>query len=144
MPQPDSDDPFDLRRFVEAQEGVFARACAELQRGRKATHWMWFIFPQIAGLGSSAMAQRYAMSGRAEAQAYLRHMILGPRLKSCAEIVNALEGGSAAEIFGYPDMLKFQSSMTLFAATAEDNRVFLEALRKYFGGGQDQATLERL
>ncbi|ACK51928.1 Protein of unknown function DUF1810 [Methylocella silvestris BL2] len=144
MAQPDPDDPFDLRRFVEAQEGVFERACAELRRGRKATHWMWFIFPQIAGLGSSAMAQRYAVSGRAEAQAYLRDVILGPRLKSCAEIVNVVEGRSAAEIFGYPDTLKFQSSMTLFAATAEENRVFREALDKYFGGERDQATLERL
>lgn len=139
-----TDDVFDLRRFVEAQAGVFEAAMAELRAGRKRTHWMWFVLPQIAGLGFSATAQRYAISGRAEAQAFLRHEILGPRLRRCAEIVNGLEGRTAHEIFGSPDDRKFFSSMTLFAAVAEEGSAFAQALDRYFGGARDEATLARL
>jgi uncharacterized protein (DUF1810 family) len=138
------DDAYDLRRFVEAQEAVFERVCLELRAGRKQSHWMWFIFPQIRGLGTSAMAARFAIASLAEAQAYLQHPILGLRLRECTELVNAVERRSASEIFGYPDDLKFHSSMTLFAAAAADDLRFQEALRKYFGGEPDSATIERL
>lgn len=137
-------DRFDLQRFVEAQEPVYARVRAELSSGRKRSHWMWFIFPQIAGLGHSATAQKYAIASRAEAQAYLAHPVLGPRLRECTALVNAVEGSPVAEIFGYPDDLKFHSSMTLFAATVEDGAVFTAALDKYFDGEMDAATLARL
>src|SRR6476661_234910 len=106
---------FDLRRFVEAQDPVFDRVCEELRAGEKRTHWMWFVFPQLAGLGSSATAQRYAIASRAEAEAYLAHPILGPRLLALTRIVNALEGRSVHAIFGSPDDMKFHSAMTLFA-----------------------------
>ncbi|MGB8276513.1 MAG: DUF1810 domain-containing protein [Methylovirgula sp.] len=137
-------DPFDLQRFVDAQAPIFAQVCAELREGRKRTHWMWFVFPQIAGLGVSEMARRFAISSRAEAAAYLEHPILGPRLKECTSLVNRVEGRTAREIFGSPDDMKFHSSMTLFATVAPDNDVFKEALRKYFGGVGDRLTLERL
>jgi uncharacterized protein (DUF1810 family) len=144
MTERDGSDPYDLQRFIEAQAPVFETACAELARGRKKSHWMWFIFPQIEGLGRSPTAQRFAISGRAEAEAYLRHPVLGPRLRRCAELVNAIEGRSISQIFGPPDDLKIHSSMTLFGAVADDRQVFLAALRKYFGGGMDPKTLERL
>jgi uncharacterized protein (DUF1810 family) len=138
-------DRYNLERFVEAQAGVYEQACAELRAGRKRSHWMWFVFPQIRGLGSSEMAMRYAISGREEARAYLDHPVLGPRLQECAGIVVELEGKSVEEIFGYPDDLKFHSSMTLFAEVeAPSERVFHEALKKYFVGKTDQATLARL
>jgi uncharacterized protein (DUF1810 family) len=145
-------DRYNLERFVEAQAGVYAQACAELRAGRKRSHWMWFVFPQIRGLGSSETAVRYAISGREEARAYLEHPVLGPRLRECAGIVVGVEGKSVEEIFGYPDDLKFHSSMTLFdravALSGEvgsaSERVFHEALKKYFGGKMDQATLARL
>jgi uncharacterized protein (DUF1810 family) len=150
-------DRYKLERFVEAQAGVYAQVCTELRAGRKRSHWMWFVFPQIRGLGNSEMAVRYAISGREEARAYLDHPVLGPRLRECTGIVVDLEGetGSgktASEIFGYPDDLKFHSSMTLFDRTAAlsgevesaSERVFHEALKKYFGGKMDQATLARL
>ena len=133
-----------LERFVEAQEPVIERVLAELRAGRKASHWMWFVFPQIRGLGHSPTAQRFAISSRAEAEAYLRHEVLGPRLRECTRLVNAVEGRRVEEIFGYPDHLKFHSCMTLFAHAAADNQVFLDALRKYFGGEEDSLTLERL
>lgn len=133
-----------LERFVEAQEPVIERVLGELRAGRKASHWMWFVFPQIRGLGHSPTAQRFAISSRAEAEAYLRHEVLGPRLRECTRLVNAVEGRRVEEIFGYPDHLKFHSSMTLFAHAAADNQVFLDALRKYFGGEEDSLTLERL
>lgn len=136
-------DPFDLQRFVDAQAGVFDAALAELRAGRKRTHWMWFVFPQIAGLGSSAMAQAYAISGLPEARAYLAHPVLGPRLRAVTEAVNAVEGRSAHEIFGSPDDLKFRSSMTLFARASEE-AVFRGALAKYFGGAEDPLTAARL
>ncbi|HEY6414436.1 MAG TPA: DUF1810 domain-containing protein [Edaphobacter sp.] len=137
-------DRFGLERFVEAQEGVYEQACAELRAGRKRSHWMWFVFPQIRGLGSSPMAVRYAISGLEEARAYLAHPVLGPRLRECAGIVVGVEGRTVEEIFGYPDDLKFHSSMTLFAKAAGDGGVFGEALEKYFGGEMDRGTLERI
>jgi uncharacterized protein (DUF1810 family) len=138
------DDPFDLQRFVEAQEPVIERARAELRAGRKRTHWMWFVFPQIAGLGHSETARRFAISSRAEAEAYLDHPILGPRLRDCARLATEAEGRSAHQIFGSPDDLKFRSSMTLFAAVAPDKGVFDDALAKYFDGEPDLLTLEKL
>ncbi len=137
-------DAYDLRRFVDAQAPVIDRVLAELRRGRKASHWIWFIFPQIAGLGHSAMAQLFAISSRAEAAAYLAHPVLGARLRECAGIVNGIEGRSAQEIFGSPDDLKFRSCMTLFAAVAPPEKIFRDALQKYFAGEADAATLARL
>ncbi len=134
-------DPFDLQRFVAAQDPVIDRAMAELRAGRKTSHWMWFVFPQLAGLGHSDMARRFAISGREEADAYLRHSVLGPRLRACTKLVNDVAGRTAHEIFGSPDDLKFHSSMTLFAAVAPDELEFAEALRKYFNGAPDPATL---
>lgn len=133
-----------LERFVQAQEPVIERVLAELRAGRKTSHWMWFVFPQIRGLGHSPTAQRFAIASRAEAEAYLRHPILGPRLRECARLVNEIEGRSVEEIFGYPDDLKFRSSMTLFANVTTDDRVFADALDKYFGGEHDRLTLEKL
>lgn len=138
------DDPYNLQRFVAAQAPVFEQVCAELRAGRKETHWMWFVFPQIEGLGRSATARKFAIASRAEAEAYLRHPILGARLRECTRLANLVQGRSVGEIFGSPDDLKFRSSMTLFAAVASGNAVFDEALRKYFGGAGDPATLERL
>lgn len=140
-------DRFELERFVESQVGMYEQACAELRAGRKRSHWMWFVFPQIQGLGSSPMAVRYAISGLEEARAYLGHAILGPRLRECVGIVCGVEGRSVEEIFRYPDDLKFHSSVTLFAKAAEGsegNGVFGEALEKYFGGAMDRGTLERI
>jgi uncharacterized protein (DUF1810 family) len=141
----DSVDRFNLERFVEAQAGVIAEVCTELRAGRKRGHWMWFVFPQIHGLGSSEMAVKYAISGREEARAFLDHPVLGPRLEECAAIVVGTEGKSVEGIFGHPDHLKFHSSMTLFAEVeGPSERVFHKALTKYFGGHGDKATLERL
>ena len=139
-----ADDPFDLQRFVEAQATDFATACAELRRGRKRSHWIWYIFPQIAGLGDSRMSQRYAISGLAEAQAYLQHPVLGPRLREITEIVIAIEDRPIEAVFPYPDDLKFWSSVTLFAQAGPDDETFRRALAKYFDGEPDQATLDRL
>jgi uncharacterized protein (DUF1810 family) len=137
-------DPYDLHRFVEAQAPVFDRVCAELTRGRKASHWMWFVFPQIRGLGHSPMAERYAISSLDEARAYLAHPVLGPRLRRCAGLVNAVEGRSIRDILGSPDDLKFRSCMTLFGRAADDDGVFRVALDTYFAGEEDPATLARL
>jgi uncharacterized protein (DUF1810 family) len=137
-------DPYDLQRFVDAQNPVFEQVCAELRQGRKQTHWMWFIFPQIKGLGSSPTAIEFAISSQQEAEAYVRHTILGPRLRECSRLVTLVEGRSINQIFGYPDDLKFHSSMTLFARTTCENRIFKNALHKYFAGEPDQLTLERL
>ena len=137
-------DPYDLRRFVDAQNPVFEQVCAELRQGRKVTHWMWFIFPQIKGLGSSPTAIEFAISSLQEAEDYLRHPILGQRLRECSRLVTLVEGRSITQIFGYPDDLKFHSSMTLFASTTSENQIFKDALQKYFGGGPDRLTLERL
>ncbi|MGA0606492.1 DUF1810 domain-containing protein [Phenylobacterium sp. VNQ135] len=136
-------DPFDLRRFVDAQAPVYDRALAEIRAGAKRSHWMWFVFPQIAGLGSSPTARAYAISGLPEAQAYLAHPVLGPRLIECAAAAHAVQGRSAREIFGSPDDMKFRSSMTLFAH-ASDNPVFRGALARYFDGVEDPLTVARL
>ena len=137
-------DPFDLDRFVQAQEPVLAQVQRELSDGRKRTHWMWFIFPQLSGLGHSAMAQRYAIASLAEAQAYLEHPVLGPRLIDCATLVNRVEGRSIHQILGAPDDMKFHSSMTLFARARPGERVFRDALDKYFAGEPDRLTAEGL
>ena len=137
-------DPYHLQRFVDAQNPVFEQVCAELRQGRKVTHWMWFIFPQIKGLGSSPTAIQFAISSLQEAEAYVRHPILGPRLRECSRLVTLVEGRSINHIFGYPDHLKFHSSMTLFASTSCENHIFKDALQKYFGGEPDPLTLERL
>jgi uncharacterized protein (DUF1810 family) len=149
LPPPESPmrevtDPHNLQRFVDAQNPIFAQVCAELRRGRKTGHWMWFVFPQLRGLGFSAMANRYAIASRVEAAAYLEHPVLGPRLRRCARLVTEVEGRAIGEIFGYPDDLKFRSSMTLFAHASPDNAVFTDALRKYFTGAFDRATLDLL
>ena len=136
-------DPFDLQRFVRAQDPVFRAAEGELARGRKQTHWMWFVFPQIAGLGFSAMSQRYAIGSRAEAEAYLAHPVLGARLVECTGLVLAVEGRSINAILGAPDDAKFRSSMTLFGAVS-DQPIFGDALARYFAGERDAATLEIL
>ncbi len=135
----------DLERFVKAQDsaGTYQRAVAELRGGGKTTHWMWFIFPQIAGLGRSEMAQAYAISDLAEAQAYLAHPILGPRLIECAEIVAAQQGRSAEQIFGGVDAIKLRSSMTLFAHAAPDQTIFQQVIDQYYDG-QDPETERRL
>lgn len=135
-------DPYHLERFVAAQRGVYEQACAELQRGRKAGHWMWFIFPQIAGLGFSATSQHYAIRSLDEARGYLDHPTLGPRLREVSQILLSINGKTAHEIFGSPDDMKLRSSMTLFAHATEDNAVFLEVLRKYFGAVEDERTVE--
>lgn len=137
------DDAYNLQRFVEAQAPRYAEVRAELSRGRKTGHWIWFIFPQIRGLGSSETAQYFAISSLDEAKDYLDHPVLGPRLRECAGLVVQIENKSVDLIFGYPDNLKFQSSMTLFARATEDNQVFLEALKKYFGGELDPQTFAR-
>lgn len=136
-------DPFDLERFVEAQAPVYASVVAELRRGRKQSHWMWFIFPQFAGLGLSAMAQRFAIRSREEAVAYLDHGVLGPRLRECSALVNAVEGRTIHDILGSPDDLKFHSSMTLFAAVSREPQ-FTEAITKFYGGAPDRKTLSLL
>ena len=138
-----ADDPYDPQRFVTAQEPVLDGVRAELRRGRKTSHWMWFVFPQVAGLGLSAMSQRYAIGSRAEAEAYLAHPILGGRLSECTRLVLAVQGRTINTILGAPDDAKFRSSMTLFAEVS-DEPIFAEALARYFAGERDEATLEIL
>ena len=135
---------YDLERFVEAQAGVYVQVCSELRAGQKRSHWMWFIFPQIRGLGSSPTALRYAIGSLAEAAAYLAHPILGERLRECTGLVLATSGKTVEEIFGYPDHLKFHSSMTLFAEAAEDEDIFEKALVRFFNAAFDQGTLARV
>ena len=137
-------DPHDLERFRAAQEGVYERALAELRAGDKQTHWMWFVFPQVAGLGSSPMAQRYAIGSLDEARAYLADPILGGRLRECARVLIDLGESDARLIFGGIDAVKLRSSMTLFERAAPGEPVFGEVLDRYFGGARDDATLERL
>jgi uncharacterized protein (DUF1810 family) len=139
-----SADPHGLKRFVDAQEPVYQEVLEELRAGKKRSHWIWFIFPQIAGLGSSPTAQRYAIASIDEALAYLGHPILGARLRECTAIVNQIEGRTVSEIFGWPDDMKFRSCMTLFAQATTDNQVFRDALEKYFSGEADQQTLRRI
>ncbi len=140
------DDPYRLERFVAAQDsgGTYQRAVAELRAGLKVSHWMWFVFPQIAGLGFSAIAQRYAISSLAEARAYLMHPVLGPRLAECARVLAATDGKTATQIFGDVDAIKLRSSMTLFLAAGPDEPAFGQVLAKYFDGKPDEATLARL
>jgi len=137
-------DPHNLKRFVEAQEGDFKQALAEIRRGRKRSHWMWYIFPQIEGLGFSATSVLYSIKSMAEAEAYLNHPTLGPRLVECAEGVLGIEGRSAHEIFGSPDDLKLRSCATLFACVSPPGSPFHRLLEKYFHGAQDARTLELL
>jgi uncharacterized protein (DUF1810 family) len=139
-----NEDPFALQRFVSAQAAVIDRVRAELGAGRKQSHWMWFVFPQIAGLGRSATAIHYAITSLDEARAYFEHPVLGARLRDCTQLVLAVETKGVHAIFGSPDDLKFHSSMTLFATAAPDERLFADALEKYFAGRPDTATLERL
>lgn len=137
-------DIHDLERFVRAQESVYQRVLEELRAGRKRSHWIWFIFPQIQGLGRSWTAQKYAIASREEAAAYDAHPLLGPRLRQCTQLVLDIEGRSLDEVFGYPDNLKFRSSMTLFMACAKDGDLFEAALDKYCDGAPDQLTLDIL
>jgi uncharacterized protein (DUF1810 family) len=136
----------DLQRFFDAQAQIYEQARGELAAGRKRSHWMWFIFPQIKGLGSSGMAQRYAIADLDEAAAYLANDVLGTRLRECTELVNAIQGSSLGEIFGYPDDLKFHSCVTLFALAAQGtaDTVFQEALDRYSGGKYDRGTVDRI
>lgn len=141
-----SDDPYNLARFVDAQNsgGTYAGALRELRDGRKRGHWMWFVFPQIAGLGHSATSRRYAITGRPEAEAYLAHPELGPRLLECAAALRGLPGSDPVAVLGGIDAQKLQSSMTLFAAVAREEPIFGLVLEKYFAGGADQITLRLL
>jgi uncharacterized protein (DUF1810 family) len=138
------DDPFNLRRFIEAQEPLYDQILAEIRRGRKRTHWMWFIFPQLDGLGSSPTAKFYAIKSIAEAQAYAGHPILGARLRECVDALLTIDGRSASDIFGYPDDLKLRSCATLFAALPNAEPVFEMLLAKYFHSEPDERTLEIL
>jgi uncharacterized protein (DUF1810 family) len=141
----DSADPYNLERFLSAQEGEYGQVCAELRAGRKRSHWIWFIFPQMRGLGSSEMANYFGIGSRQEAEAYLGHPVLGERLRECTRLVLDVSGRSIDQILGYPDDLKFRSSMTLFAAAAKaqapEEHLFRDALQKYFEGKPDELTL---
>ena len=137
-------DLYDLQRFVLAQDPVYSQVCAELAAGAKTSHWMWFVFPQLRALGRSATAQHFGIASRTEAEAYWQHPVLGSRLKECSELVMAVEGKSALQIFHSPDDLKFRSSMTLFAQVAPQEAIFDRALVKYFGGKGDVKTLDLL
>jgi uncharacterized protein (DUF1810 family) len=137
-------DPYNLQRFVDAQRVVYEQVEMELRSGRKDSHWMWYIFPQIEGLGHSSMAQKFAISSLEEAKAYLDHPLLGLRLRKCSRLVTSIDGRCIEDIFGYTDNLKFHSSMTLFAHATPDNQVFMDALRKYFRSEFDSQTLSRL
>jgi uncharacterized protein (DUF1810 family) len=136
-----ADDPFDLNRFLQAQEGVYEHALAELRAGRKTSHWMWFVFPQIDGLGRSSTARHYAIKSLAEAGAYLGQPLLGARLAECTRTMLGHQNITAQEILGYPDDLKFRSSMTLFEHAARDKELFARAIEKYFAGRRDAMTL---
>ncbi|MCV7343030.1 DUF1810 domain-containing protein [Mycolicibacterium rhodesiae] len=136
--------PFELQRFVDAQDRVYDQVLAELRAGAKRSHWIWFIFPQLAALGSSSTAKRFGINSLAEAQAYLAHPVLGPRLHECARLAVAIEGRSIEDIFGWPDNLKVRSSMTLFAHATDDNADFVAVLDAFYGGERDDRTLELL
>ena len=137
-------DPYNLSRFVQAQEDDYERALSEIRSGRKRSHWMWYIFPQYDGLGSSAASKRYAIRSLAEAEAYLRHPVLGPRLVECAEAALAVESDSASEVFGFPDDMKLRSCATLFAHVSPSGSVFERLLDKYFRGERDDKTVQLL
>jgi uncharacterized protein (DUF1810 family) len=138
------DDPFDLQRFVVAQHSVYDQVEAELAAGAKASHWMWFVFPQLGALGRSGMAQRFGIASKAEAEAYWKHPVLGARLKQCCDLLLAVEGRTALQIFGSPDELKFRSCLTLFEQAAANEPVFGQLLDRYYGGERDAATLKLL
>ncbi len=138
------EDPFDLDRFLNAQAGVFPQVLAELAAGQKRSHWVWFIFPQMKGLGSSSHSQFYGIGSIQEAASYWRHPVLGPRLEQCTILVNQVQKKPISQILGSPDDLKFRSSMTLFSRAAPDTTVFNDALQKYFAGQPDPLTLELL
>ena len=138
------DTEFNLERFVEAQASVYKEVLAELKAGRKTGHWMWFIFPQIAGLGTSAKARKFAIASSDEAAAYLAHAVLGARLRECSALVAAIDDKEIGDIFGGPDDMKFHSSMTLFAEIAPDEALFQDCINKFFDGVPDEATLDRL
>ncbi|MEO6910727.1 MAG: DUF1810 domain-containing protein [Edaphobacter sp.] len=137
-------DPYNLQRFLDAQKPVFNQVCAELRAGRKTGHWMWFIFPQLRGLGSSETAQFFAIGSLEEATQYLRHTILGPRLRECSRLVTAVQERTVDEILGYPDNLKLKSSMTLFAHASDDNQIFIDVLNRHFDSQYDAQTMARL
>jgi uncharacterized protein (DUF1810 family) len=137
-------DQFDLQRFVDAQDRVYDTVLAELRSGHKRSHWIWFVFPQLRGLGRSATAQRFGISSLAEARAYLAHSLLGRRLRECTRLVAAIDDRSADEIFGWPDNLKVRSSMTLFAHATDDDADFRAVLDKFYDGDDDPATVELL
>ena len=137
-------DIHDLQRFVQAQERVYDSVLSELRSGRKRSHWMWFIFPQLAALGRSSTAQRYGISGLDEARAYLAHPVLGARLRECSRLAAATPDGSAEQVFGWPDNLKLRSSMTLFARCADDDADFVAVLDRFYAGEEDPATVELL
>jgi len=137
-------DTFDLNRFLNAQAGVYPQVLAELRAGQKLSHWIWFIFPQMKGLGQSSHSHFYGIGSLEEAVAYTRHPVLGPRLEECTILVNMVKKRPIEQILGHPDDLKFRSSMTLFSRAAPDNAVFIEALDKYFAGRPDKLTLELL
>jgi len=137
-------DPHNLQRFIDAQEPVYRQVVAELAAGEKRSHWMWFVFPQLDGLGRSSMAQRFAIRSREEAKAYWQHPVLGSRLRECIGLMLAIKGKSALEILDTPDDLKFRSCLTLFAAVLPDETAFARALKKYFAGGGDSRTLALL
>jgi uncharacterized protein (DUF1810 family) len=137
-------DEYNLQRFVDAQAPTYETVLAELRAGRKRSHWIWFVFPQLRGLGRSPTAERFGVSSLAEARAYLGHEVLGPRLRECTRLVNAIDRSSVEQIFGWPDNLKVRSSMTLFARATDDNAEFVELLGKFYGGEQDPATVALL
>lgn len=139
-----SDDPFSLERFASAQEGLYESVCRELKQGRKRSHWMWFIFPQLDGLGRSSTAKHYAIKSLDEAEAYLAHPVLGSRLLECCQLILGVEGKSATDIFGFPDDVKLRSSMTLFAETSDSPSEFQAVIDKYFGGHPDERTIALL
>ena len=137
-------DIYNLQRFLDAQDSIYEEVLNELKQGRKTSHWMWYIFPQIKGLGRTSTAQKFAISSLEEAKAYLQNSILGSRLRECTQLVLDIGNRDIQEIFGYPDYLKFRSSMTLFLEATKDNKIFQDALLKYFAGQADQLTLDKL
>lgn len=144
MLQTNPSDPYNLQRFIDAQAPIYDQVLDELRAGQKRSHWMWFIFPQISGLGSSSFAVSFSINSVQEAETSLSHPILGPRLRECTRLVNQIHGRTIDQIFGSPDNLKFRSSMTLFSHATYDNDLFLDALRLYFNGESDPATLRHL
>jgi uncharacterized protein (DUF1810 family) len=144
MPQSPNLNSYDLERFVAAQRPIISQVYAELRAGRKKSHWMWFIFPQLIGLGQSELSRKYGILSLAEAELYLKHSILGTRIRKCTHLMSQIEGASVRNILGSPDDLKFHSSMTLFAHATTNNKIFIDSLTKYFSGEFDQLTLSKL